>query len=65
MNIENITQETFAAYERVRQSGVCNMLSKEVQMFANLTEAEHAAIIEHYEALCVKWPDIRNLARKE
>lgn len=60
-DIERVTQDDFAAYEDVRQSGIVNMLSAQVRDLADIDKETHAAIIEHYTVLCAKWPAIRNL----
>ena len=61
---QNISKEDFAAYERIRQSGVLNMMSPQVQELADIDRDTHWAIIKHYPALCAKWPDIRDLTEK-
>ncbi len=61
MELEDITMEDFQAYEEVRQSGVTNMLSPDVQDLAGISKETHAAIMEHYGELCTKWPAIREL----
>lgn len=65
IELDDITKENFAAYERVRKSGRVNMWSGEVQYLANITRAEHIAIMKYYKALCAKWPDVRNLKAEE
>jgi len=62
VKLEDITKEDFQAYEEVRQSGITNMLSPDVQDLADISKEVHAAIMEHYSELCVKWPEIRNLS---
>lgn len=59
MEINDITEEDFAAYEEIRQLGCCNMLSAAVRDLAGIDKETHTAIIKHYEALCAKWPDVR------
>ena len=59
--LDDITEEDFAAYEEVREAGYCNMWSPEVEDYASISKEAHLGIIKHYEALCAKWPHIRNL----
>ncbi len=59
-DIASVTKDDFSAYEDVRESGVLIMLSPRVRELAGLSRETHLAIIEHYEALCAKWPDIHN-----
>ena len=61
MELEDITIDDFQAYEEVRQSGVTNMLSPDVESLASISKEVHLAILEHYSELCAKWPDIREL----
>ena len=61
MELKDITLEDFQAYEEVRQSGVTNMLSPDVQDLADISKEVHLAIMERYGELCTKWPDIREL----
>lgn len=44
-----ITKEKFKRFVKVQASGVCNMLSSEVQDLADLTKEEHREIISHYK----------------
>ena len=62
MELEDITMGDFQAYEEVRQSGVTNMLSPDVQDLADISKEVHVAIMEHYVKLCAKWPAIRDLS---
>lgn len=64
-NIEIVTQDDFADYEELRQSGITNMMSPDVRDLAGIDKETHRAIIEHYEELCAKWPAIRNLNNYE
>ena len=61
MELEGITKEDFQAYEKVRQSGITNMLSPDVESLASINKKTHLAIMKHYGELCTKWPDIREL----
>ena len=60
-NIEDVTQEDFSAYEEIRRSGITNMISSDVRDLAGIDKETHLAIMEHYSALCAKYPHIRNL----
>ena len=62
MELQDITMDDFQAYEGVRESGVTNMLSPDVQDLAGISKEVHAAIMKHYSALCAKWPAIRDLS---
>ena len=44
-----ITREKFERFLKMQASGVCNMLSSDVERLADLTHAEHMEIIHHYE----------------
>ena len=59
--LDDITEEDFERYEEVRKSGVTSMYSSAVQDLADISREVHLGIIEHYGALCAKWPHIRNL----
>ncbi|KKN75223.1 hypothetical protein LCGC14_0382220 [marine sediment metagenome] len=59
MKLADITKEDFQAYEGVRQSGVVNMHDNRVQILASISVDVHVAIIEHYDALNKKWPEVR------
>ena len=68
MNVKPVTEIThaeFAAYERVRRSGVTNMLSRDVEDLADIDSATHLGIMTAYESLCAKWPDVRTPAGQE
>ena len=56
---EDITKEDFEDYENVRQSGLVNMFSPQARELAGLNRATHLAIIQNYEKLMAKWPDVR------
>ena len=62
MKLEDITKGDFAAYEDVRESGILNMWSSQVEDIAGITKETKLAIMKHYGELCSKWPDIRELA---
>ena len=62
---ETVSQEDFAAYEEVRQSGAVNMLDPLVRALAGISRETHIAIIDQYKELCARWPDIRQLPSKE
>ena len=49
--LEQITAKAFRAYERVRRSGLTNMLMPEVARLALLTPDEHLTIVTHYTEL--------------
>ena len=58
---EKITRKEFAAYERVRKSGVYNMITQSAlaTAAAGLDADVYISIIRNYEALMEKYPDIR------
>ncbi|KKL24052.1 hypothetical protein LCGC14_2419170 [marine sediment metagenome] len=60
MNLEDITFEDFQAYEKIRKSGITNMMSPDVQDLAGISKEIHFAIMRHYEALCDKYPTVRD-----
>lgn len=60
MNNVEVTRDDFKAYEEIRQSGVTNMMSPDVQTLAGITRAVHLTIIEQYAELLEKWPHVRN-----
>ena len=62
MELKDIIMTDFQAYEEVRQSGVTNMLSPDVQDLANISKEVHLTIMKHYGELCKKWPAIRDLS---
>ena len=49
--LEPITAKAFAAYERVRRSGVTNMMMPKAARLARITPDEHLTIIVHYTEL--------------
>lgn len=50
--IKHVTRTEFRAYEKVRESGVTNMLDFEVvSKLSNLTEQKIMFIIKHYDEL--------------
>ena len=62
MKLKDITKEDFAAYEGVRESGILNMWSSQVEDIAGITKETKLAIMKHYGELCAKWPTIRDLS---
>lgn len=59
MNWEDITEEDFQAYERVRRSGVTNMLMiPTVKRLSGLDRETIICIIEHYGELSKKYPGV-------
>jgi len=62
MNIEEITEDDFQAYENVRQSGVTNMfMLTTVMSLSGLTKQQILCIMENYSELCLRYPDVRSL----
>lgn len=57
--MKRVTKADFTAYERVRQSGLVNMWSPQVEDLAGISKEVHLAIIDQYDALNTKWPEIR------
>lgn len=58
--VEEITEEEFAAYEAIRQSGVTNMFnSRVVCELSDLSHDAYMGILQHYGALRDKYPDVR------
>lgn len=48
-------RDAMIRFIRVQKSGICNMLSKRVQLLAELTDEEHHYIIAHYPELCEEY----------
>ena len=59
MKLEDIALEDFEAYEEIRQSGITNMMSPDVQDLAGISKETHLAIMRHYTELCDKYPAVR------
>ena len=53
-----ITREDFQRFVDVQKSGVCNMLSSQVETLAGITKEQHLHIIKHYGEIS-KMFDIR------
>lgn len=53
------TREAYKAYEKVRKSGKYNMFDPRAQAASKLTQPEYLAVIQNYEALMKKYPDVR------
>ena len=51
----------FQKFERVRKSGLFNMLTDSVRAAeaAGLTREEYFAVLHYYRELMDKWPDVR------
>ena len=58
MKLEDITFEDFQAYEEIRQSGITNMMSPDVQDLAGISKKTHLAIMKYYTELCDKYPAV-------
>jgi len=59
-NKVEITKKDFVAYERVRASGVTNMfMVNVVESLSGLSREKIFYIMEHYEELLKKYPDVR------
>ena len=57
-----ITEQQFQAYEDVRVSGVTNMFAVNVVSdLSGLERNEILFIMQHYEELCKKYPNVRSL----
>ena len=54
-----ITKEQFQAFEKIRESGVCNMFDSAVQRMGGFSKAVHLAIMDQYGELEAKYPGIR------
>lgn len=55
-----ISKEEFEAYERVRESGVTNMFDvRTVSALSGLDREKIIAIMESYEDLMKKYPEVR------
>ncbi len=61
VELDDISQADFLAYEEVRVSGVTNMMSPDVRDLAGIDRDTHLGIMKHYSELCAKWPAIRSL----
>ena len=54
------SKENFEAYERVRQSGLTNMFdTRVVSELSGLERNEILAVMNNYDALMKKYPDVR------
>ena len=52
----NITQDEFAAYEDVRESGVTNMFNVSVVSdYSGLSREKITDIMSNYQTLCIKY----------
>ncbi len=57
--MDNITEEQFAAYEKVRSSGVTNMFNiRNVTVLSGLSKDVIFDIIANYNELSTKYPDV-------
>lgn len=57
-----ITEKQFQAYENIRQSGATNMfMTSVVSDLSGLSKEEIIFIMQNYEALCKKYPNVRSL----
>lgn len=56
-----VTQEEFIEYEKVRQSGVCNMFDIDtVSDLSGLTKKQIKYIMTNYDKLNKAWPNVRS-----
>lgn len=54
-----VTAEDFKEYEKLRISGVVNMMdATRVMSLTNLSRDQHAEIIENYEEYCQEYPEV-------
>lgn len=59
MDVEEISQEDFQAYENVRRSGVTNMfMANVVSDLSGLNREQILAIMKNYGKLCETYPDV-------
>lgn len=62
MNLTDITEEQFRAYEAVRASGVTNMFDVPMVCdLSGLSRGEALAIMKTYGALTEQYPNVRQL----
>ena len=54
-SLAEITEDDFLAFEEIRQSGICNMLSPQVQGLAGISKSAHLGIMRHYTELKRKY----------
>jgi len=60
VDFKDITKEQFQEYEGVRSRGRTNMFDlRNVEMLSGLDRNTILAIMQHYEALSVKYPGVR------
>ena len=50
-----ISEEQFRQFVALRDLGICNMISSDVQILANLSKEEHLYILSHFVELCDKY----------
>ena len=59
MKLEDISEQAFKAYERVRVRGLWNMFDPNAQRASGLDSETYSAIMRHYGQLLEKFPDVR------
>ena len=55
----SVTEAEFKRFERVRVSGVTNMMSPDVQEIADIDKATHLEIMGTYSDLMKQYPNVR------
>ena len=60
------SKRAFQGYERVRASGLFNMITQATRaaQVAGLTRKEYRAVVRHYSELTDKYPDVRRFFRE-
>lgn len=53
-----VSEAAFRRYVRTQHAGRFNMLSPEAAASASLTREEHVAILDHYDYLSAKYPNV-------
>lgn len=57
-------KEKLEQYELVRQERIYNMLDPKARELAGLTKEDYMYIIEHYEELILKYPNVKDVVRR-
>lgn len=61
---DKITKSDFTAYEDIRQMGMYNMFDPAARRLSGLDPATYRGVMRNYTELCIKFPDVREGARR-
>jgi hypothetical protein len=59
MNLEDITEGEFRAYEEVRKSGISNMFYPDARILTGLDRDTYLGVMKYYTELSEKFPGVR------